>query len=386
MRIEHLYLAAIVAFASILGACVTPPIPYISPVSVTPPSGNVAVSQAVNLFDASGSLEAEFAKAKATLESLVAAMPSGSYQAGHVHFGGYDRESTGMSSFNRGTLAGAARNAEFLEGTTPIFDVLQTELADAIGGGTGKAAVVLLSDGRATDYAGRMSAAIDDRTIEAARDVAAGRSGAVCFHTVDTGMGGPQGSALLQAIANVSSCGSYRTAASLGTASALQAFSRDVYLGGAAPAPKPAPRPVEKVGDADGDGVIDTADRCPNTLREARVDRRGCWTLKGLRFAVNGASIEPTFREDLREDMVVLRANPSVRIRIDGHTDSDGSEAYNQDLSLRRAAAVRDYFVSEGLDASRFKVQGFGESQPIAPNDSPLNKRLNRRVELTIID
>ena len=66
---------------------------------------------------------------------------------------------------------------------------------------------------------------------------------------------------------------------------------------------------------------------------------------------------------------------------------STGTTAHNQNLSERRAASVRDYFVNEGgLAASRFQVKGFGESQPIAPNDTPANKRINRRVELTIID
>lgn len=386
MKINHLQKVASIAAIAILGGCATAPIPYKAPVKVTPPSGRVAVSQAVTLLDASGSQEDTFADGKATLESLVAAMPDGRYEAGQLHFGGNRREETGIAAFDRSKLANAANQAQFLRGTTPIYSVLEREVDAAVGGGSGKAAVVLITDGLATDYAGRSG--VTERTVDAARAVAAGRNGSVCFHTVQTG-NSPEGTALLRSLAGVTSCGSYRTAASLGSASALQQFSRDVYLGGAAPAPKPAPRPTpvaNKQVDSDGDGVFDMSDQCPNTLREARVDGRGCWTLSGLRFAVNGAGIEPTFREVLAEDMRVLKANPGVRVRIDGHTDSDGSAAYNQDLSLRRAGAVRDFFVSQGLDAKRFKVQGFGESKPVAPNDTRANKRLNRRVELTVID
>ncbi|MFK7897116.1 MAG: OmpA family protein [Myxococcota bacterium] len=388
MKFEHLLLTVAVAAS---GACAThTPIPYQAPVSATPPTGNVAISQAVNLFDASGSQELTFATGKAALESIVGVMPNGSYQAGNINFGGFDREATGISTFNRSSLAAAAKGATHLGGSTPLFAVLERDLASALG--SGKAAVVLISDGLATNFAG--SGGMDARTVAAASAVAAGRSGATCFHTVQTG-NDASGAALLQSIANVSSCGSFRNASALSSASALQQFSRDVYLGGAAPAPPPRPapaptrapisRPVD--GDSDSDGVRDSADRCPNTLRNANVDNRGCWRLRDLRFSVNGAAIESGYTNGLQEAIEVLQANPGVRIRVDGHTDSDGSENYNQGLSVRRAASVRDYLVSNGgLSAGRFEVRGFGESRPAVPNDSRENKRINRRVELTIID
>lgn len=382
---RFLPLLATVAAVALFG-CAKPPIPYQTPVSVTPPSGRVVVSQAVNLLDASGSQTEAFASGKATLESIVAAMPNGDYQAGQIHFGGFDRETTPLARFDRARLATAAKEASFLQGTTPIFAVLERDVAAAIGGGSGRAAVVLISDGLATDFAGHGGA--EERTLEAARQLASSRSGELCLHTVQTG-DAAEGRALLQALADVTACGSHRSAASLGTAAALQQFSRDVYLGRAAAAPKPAPRqtPVAAVvKDSDGDGVVDPQDACPGTLRKARVDGRGCWTLQDLRFAVNGAAIESGFTRSLAEDIAVLKANPEVRIRVDGHTDSDGSAAYNRALSLRRAEAVRDYLVAQGLDADRFEVEGFGESKPIAPNDSAANKRRNRRVELTILD
>ncbi len=377
-KIEHVVLAVALAAA---GGCATAPIPYKAPVSATPPTGQVIVSQAVNLLDSSGSQEGTFADAKATLESIVGVMPNGTYSAGHVHFGGFEREATGMAAFNRTTLATAAKDAAWLEGTTPIEDAITTDLGGLIGGSAGRAAVVLISDGRATDYAGREG--VGEGAVAAAQALAQGRSGETCFHTIQVG-DDPSGAATLQAIANVSNCGSFRNASTLLSASALQQFSRDAYLGAGAPAP--APRAAAP-GDEDGDGVLDPDDDCPGTLAGARVDRRGCWTLQGLQFAVNSADIDRRYTTMLQEAIDVLKANPEVKISIDGHTDSDGSDAYNQSLSERRAASVLQFFATEGgLPASRFVSKGYGESKPAAPNDTRENKALNRRVELTIVD
>ena len=222
LKIEHVVLAVALAAA---GGCATAPIPYQTPVSATPPTGQVIVSQALNLLDSSGSQESLFADGKATLESIVGVMPNGTYSAGHVHFGGFEREATGMASFNRSTLAAAAKNASWLEGTTPIADVLTTDVGGLIGGSAGRAAVVLISDGRATDYAGREG--MGDGAVAAAQALVSGRQGDTCFHTIQTG-NDPAGAATLQAIANVSSCGSVRNATTLTSASALQQFSRDV--------------------------------------------------------------------------------------------------------------------------------------------------------------
>jgi OOP family OmpA-OmpF porin len=377
MKMQRIRLGGmLIAALALATACAHTPMPYKTPISATPPSGRLAVSQAVNLFDASGSREMSVAGSRATFESIVGVMPNGRYSAGNVVFGGFDRESTGMSEFSRGKLAASAKNAAFLEGSTPIFEVIQGDLAGSIRGTSGRAAVVLISDGLATDYVGRSG--VDDMTVEAARRLVGGRPGETCFHTIQAG-NDPAGAALLRSLSDVSACGSFRNASSLNSAAALQQFSREVYLGGEAAPPAD--------GDSDRDGVSDSADACPNTLRNARVDARGCWTLHGIRFAVNSADLAGDSKTILKEDLAVLRSNPGVRIRVDGHTDSDGSEAYNMSLSERRASSVRDYFVEEGgLQPGRFQIKGFGESAPIAPNDGAANKRRNRRVELTVID
>jgi len=102
----------------------------------------------------------------------------------------------------------------------------------------------------------------------------------------------------------------------------------------------------------------------------------------GITFDVNKAEIKSESYGTLNSIAEVLKANPDVRIKIVGHTDSDGADAANLDLSKRRAASVKNELVKAfGIAASRLESDGKGESQPVAPNDTPLNKAMNRRVE-----
>ena len=102
----------------------------------------------------------------------------------------------------------------------------------------------------------------------------------------------------------------------------------------------------------------------------------------GIYFDVNKDVVKPESYGTLKGIADVLKENPAVRIKIVGHTDSDGADAANLDLSKRRGAAVKAELVkSFGVDASRIESDGLGETKPVAPNDTPANKALNRRVE-----
>ncbi|MFN8237771.1 MAG: OmpA family protein [Chitinophagales bacterium] len=102
----------------------------------------------------------------------------------------------------------------------------------------------------------------------------------------------------------------------------------------------------------------------------------------GIYFDVNKDVVKPESAGTLKQIADVLKENPTVRIKIVGHTDSDGDDASNLDLSKRRGAAVKNVLVnSYGIDAARIETDGKGEKQPIAPNDNATNKALNRRVE-----
>jgi outer membrane protein OmpA-like peptidoglycan-associated protein len=81
-----------------------------------------------------------------------------------------------------------------------------------------------------------------------------------------------------------------------------------------------------------------------------------------------------------------LRDHPERRISIEGHTDNVGGESFNIDLSLRRAEAVKNYLVTSGISRNRISTNGFGESMPVASNNTAHGRQINRRVEIVILD
>ncbi len=102
----------------------------------------------------------------------------------------------------------------------------------------------------------------------------------------------------------------------------------------------------------------------------------------GIYFDVNKDVVKPESYGTLKEIATILNEVPDVKVKILGHTDADGQDAANLDLSQRRAASVKaELAKSFGVNADRLETDGMGESQPVAPNDTPVNKALNRRVE-----
>ncbi len=183
---------------------------------------------------------------------------------------------------------------------------------------------------------------------------------------------------------------------------------------GAAPAPEPAPSntiywydtdgdgviddacpntplgvPVNSDGcinDNDGDGVPDYLDQCPETPLGTVVDTNGCpimvLSLKGVHFATNSATLNNSAISILNNAVRKMKAHPSANFTIEGHTDSRASDEYNYDLSNRRAAAVKDYLVSQGVSASGLNTRGNGESDPVASNETSEGRAANRRVDI----
>jgi outer membrane protein OmpA-like peptidoglycan-associated protein len=108
--------------------------------------------------------------------------------------------------------------------------------------------------------------------------------------------------------------------------------------------------------------------------------------LKGIYFDFNSATIKPTSYPVLDDAAKVLKAKPKMRIEIGGHTDSVGSDSYNQKLSYQRAQSVKYYLVRyHAIDPSRIEVRGYGESQPIGDNRTIAGRELNRRIEFRIL-
>lgn len=105
----------------------------------------------------------------------------------------------------------------------------------------------------------------------------------------------------------------------------------------------------------------------------------------GVTFDVDSSAVKPGFRDTLDRVAASLVQYPNSLIDVYGHTDSTGSDAYNQALSERRADSVASYLVSRGVESARLEALGYGETQPIASNDTVEGRAQNRRVEIKIV-
>jgi OOP family OmpA-OmpF porin len=151
--------------------------------------------------------------------------------------------------------------------------------------------------------------------------------------------------------------------------------------------------------DADGDGLLGADDACPEQpeTMNAFEDADGCpdelpsavksfvGVIAGVEFDNGQAAIRPSSVQALDQAVTVLTDYPSLRIEIIGHTDDRGSRENNLQLSQRRAASVKDYLVSRGIDASRIESRGEGPDSPLTSNDSPAGRQKNRRIEIRVL-
>lgn len=158
-------------------------------------------------------------------------------------------------------------------------------------------------------------------------------------------------------------------------------------------------------GDEDGDGVPDSRDKCPGTPKGVQVDADGCpppapapvveepvvvkeetIVIRDVHFEFNKATLTPADKQALSTVATRLKQESSTtQLRVSGHTDSVGSDAYNKRLSEKRANSVVQYLVEQGVPRSSFvSVTGFGESQPVADNKTADGRALNRRTEIKI--
>lgn len=299
-----------------------------------------------------------------------------------------------------------------------------TPLAAAISYGTedlktalGKIAVIIFSDAKE----------VGGKPVMAAKDMKNQLGDRVCIYTVLIG-DSPQGKKIMDQIAQAGTCGCAVSADQLGSSQCMADFVKRVFLlkcldsdgdGVYDPAdqcpntPKgvivdargcpldsdgdgvydyldqcpntPKGVKVDAKGcplDTDGDGVYDYLDKCPCTPRGAIVDTRGCWVIGDVLFDTAKWNIKNQYYPILEEVVSVLKANPSLKMQLAGHTDSRASVEYNQQLSENRAKAVKAYFVKRGIQAGRLTTKGYGCSMPKASNDTPEGMAENRRAEL----
>jgi OmpA-OmpF porin, OOP family len=325
----------------------------------------------------------------------------------------------GMTDYSRAGLEGPLGSITG-GGMTPLAGALKACGGD-LQSASGDIALIVFSDGLETDTSSLVSA----------QDLKSAFGNRLCIYTVMVG-DNPDGARLMNQVARASGCGFSVNAHNIASSEGMADFVKQVFLakgsgefrdsdGDGVPdhldkcpnTPRgvkvdevgcpldtdgdgvpdyldkcpgtPAGVKVDAVGcplDTDGDGVPDYLDKCPGTPAGATVNHEGCWVLEGLYFDTDKSDIKSAAYPILREVVMVLKKNPDLKVEIQGHADSRGSDAYNQKLSERRARAVLDYMVDAGIDATRLRAKGYGESRPAAPNDSAENMAKNRRVQL----
>lgn len=146
---------------------------------------------------------------------------------------------------------------------------------------------------------------------------------------------------------------------------------------------------VTQEADSDGDGVLDSKDKCPGTERRYKVDEDGC-VMKltetvsvklAVIFDTNSAEVKEGYIEDIRNLAKFMNQYENTEVTVEGHTDNSGSDAYNKALSQRRADAVRNVLIQRmEIEPDRVKAVGYGEERPTADNNTAEGREANRRV------
>lgn len=329
------------------------------------------------LMDASGSMgekykgKTKFATAQEVVSRMNKTIPGGmNLNAAVITFGaGFSSDAKTAvkpGPYSQESLASALGKINY-GGFTPIGKAVSAS-ADDKAALSGVSAVILVSDGKQN---------VGEDAAKAAQTVKQRFGDKVCFYTIQVG-DDPGGKALLEKIASIGDCGFATTADAVYSSEGMAKFVQSAFCSGKAP----EPMVVAVIGDSDGDGILDNLDKCPNTPKGATVNQYGCWAYQGdILFDFDKYDIKPAAYPILDEALMVYRKNPGLKIEVQGFTDSIGTEEYNMGLSKRRADAVRNYLVDKGVDPKVISTRGFGESNPVASNDTKEGRALNRRVE-----
>jgi len=269
-----------------------------------------------------------------------------------------------VQSYSSASFDSAINTLECSSGGTPIataFDAAKTDLASA----PGNIAVILFSDGHNYDISPASN-------VKALKEQYGDK---LCVYTVWIGNEKEKGGrAVLQRLSDISGCGFSTTASAIASSDGMADFVSKAFF-------KPG---VIAEKDSDGDGVVDSKDKCPNTPKGAIVDKVGCWAFHGVMFAHDSFKISKAKSDNSAlfvNAVKVLKLNPSLTVEIQGHTDSQGTEEYNQGLSERRANAVKEKLVEKGINPARLTTKGFGELNPATSNATAAGRAHNRRVQ-----
>jgi OOP family OmpA-OmpF porin len=379
-------LATVVAAVLIvsLGGCQTKPIgpatPF-QPAAIDSQAYTKKVDTFVVVVDASSSMAETYAGrtkidlAKDIVAHMNQTIPPLDYRAGLVAFGSGacldDKDAKvlyGPTSYRRADLAAGLDSLKCAGGVSPMSAGIGTSHAN-LQGNYGQTALIIVSDAKEIYEGG---------AVENAKKLKGAMGDKLCIYPIQVGRDAG-GKKFMDELAKLGGCGFAVNADDISAPNAMAEYVKKVFLAPAPPKAAPA-APVAAVVDSDGDGVPDSRDKCPNTPKGVKVNADGCWELRGVYFDSDKAVIKDP--RVLNEAVAILKANPKLTGEVRGYTDNTASAEYNQKLSEARAKAVRDYFVQQGIAPERIRAKGFGETNPVATNDTPEGRAQNRRVEL----
>jgi OOP family OmpA-OmpF porin len=340
---------------TLLAACASGP--AYTPSAVQPQAVDMTafapkVDSFVVVLDVSSSMSEDYQDrpkvhtAQDTVASFNATVPDGEFRSGLVTFGrstgscfgtGMADGVYGLSNHDGDAFASALGSIQCAGGTTPMADGLDAA-AQMLSGESGPVAVVVVSDFRwiASDPVGESVAALK-----------AQHGDKLCIHAVKVG-DAPRSDRVISSMISAPGCDSLVTAADIASAGAMAGYVTDVLL---------APLEYEKHAVA-ATALFD--------FDKAVLKDQGKAELQNMIDYIKGKGI--TVKD----------------VDVVGHTDGMGSEEYNQGLSERRAAAVKEFLVAGGVPADIIDVSGRGESEPVASNDTEEGRAKNRRVEIHV--
>jgi OOP family OmpA-OmpF porin len=259
----------------------------------------------------------------------------------------------GMTGYTKDGLNGAIQSFTGTGGVTPLanaityggYDLLNTPGLTDMPLPT---AMILFSDGLNTDATNPAAAAAAIKEMYGSN---------ICIYTVLLG-NDPKGKVTMEQIADAGKCGYATDSTTIGSAQGMDKFVTDVFLEKAPPKPKPVPVPV---------------------VMKKPVEKISITLF--IEFDFDEDVVRPQHHSDVKKISDTLSKYSEATVQLEGHTDSMGTDAYNMDLSKRRADNVKKYLVDKfNVKASRISTVGYGESKPVASNDTDAGRQRNRRV------
>jgi len=348
-------------------------IPAFSPTIFDSNEYDSAVDNFLIILDASSSMDdsymgnKKFVVATQIVDRLNQTLPELGQNAGLRSFGHSKLVSDeltvlfyGMAQYSTKELDEKLKLISTSGGTSPMYGAITAAGQDLMGA-SGKTAVIIISDGQER-YGIESTKTM--ATVQALKDQL---GDGVCFYPIFVG-DNADGMDLMNDIAKVGKCGFTSKSDTLLTSSGMGKFVEDVFLTRKAVAPVVVAPEVTVV--------------VPPPVVIEGLNSKGAWVVGEAFFDFDKVVIKPGAFDYLDKIVEILKTNPEITVRIQGHTDSVGSKVYNDALSMKRAESVKTYLTNNGIDGSRLSCEGFGFSKPEASNATEEGRALNRRVEL----